>query len=80
MAAGARPVERRLSRWERNVGWMRHTFELYLDCGEEERRFEALTCREPDLISEVRRVLSDRGASAVDVHRLGQHLFTLTSS
>lgn len=79
MVAGA-PGERRLSRWERNAGLMRHTYELYLDCGEDGRRFEALTCREPDLISEVQRVLSDRGAHAVDVHRLGQHLFTLTSN
>jgi hypothetical protein len=59
---------------------MRHTYELYLDCGEDGRQFEALTCPESDLMAEVRRVLSDRGARAVDVHRLGQHLFTLASN
>ena len=56
---------------------LRYTYELYIDQGDGERQFEALTCLERDLIPAVKRVLAERTARTAEVHRMGKHLFTL---
>lgn len=56
---------------------LRHTYELYLDPGDGRRVFEALTCLQHDLVSEVRRILDERGVASIAVHTSGSHLLTL---
>lgn len=54
-----------------------YTYELYLDDEEGRRWFEALTCPEEQIMAELQRVLKEREARSVEVHRLGALLFTV---
>ncbi|WP_041373603.1 hypothetical protein [Phenylobacterium zucineum] len=56
------------------------TYELYLHGDDGPPRFEALTCgSEAELMTAVRRILTDRGVQSVDVREFGELLFTLTA-
>lgn len=56
------------------------TYELYLEGQESQPTFQAVTCRdEGELLSLVQRMIADQGLKAIEVRRLGAHLFTLTA-
>ena len=58
---------------------LRLTFELYLDTGEEEPAFEALTCLdEVELLGVMRRMLAERRLKSIEARRLGETIVTLT--
>jgi methionine synthase I (cobalamin-dependent) len=56
---------------------MHQTYELYFQDEDGDRRFEALTCTEPQLLSTVQRRLAEEGAGSVEVRQFGTTLFTL---
>lgn len=56
---------------------LRFTYELHIDNGTDAPEFEALTCFEQDLMSEVRRILVARGAKSIEVKWMGRPLLTL---
>lgn len=56
----------------------RLTYELYIDEGSDEPRFEPLICSDhQEAISAVRQIIEDRGLRAVEVRLMGEVLFTL---
>ncbi len=59
--------------------FLHQTYELYFYDAEGARRFEALTCLEPQLVATVQRRLAEAGARFVDVHQFGAKLFTLNT-
>ncbi|RAK66574.1 hypothetical protein [Phenylobacterium kunshanense] len=57
---------------------LRHTYELYLESDEGARTFEALTCAgEIDLLSQMRKILAERGLKSIEAWRLGRQVLVL---
>jgi hypothetical protein len=55
------------------------TYELYLEGEEGPPVFEAITCAdEHELLEAVQAMVSERKLKAIEVRRMGAHLFTLT--
>ena len=58
---------------------MHQTYELYFLEANGARRFEALTCPEPQLIAAVQLRLAEAGVRSVEVCQFGVKLFTLNA-
>jgi hypothetical protein len=59
---------------------LRRTYELYLQTADGARTFEALTCRdETELVSTMRRILSERPLELIEAREMGHHVVTLSA-